>query len=68
MSFCSVPSVFRIDYLHNDLISLQERIEELDAQLNKVKREAKKHKDREEALGTELEETKNDLGLFLLYS
>lgn len=41
---------------------LQERIEELDGHLSKMKREVKKHKDKEAAVSTELDETKHDLG------
>jgi hypothetical protein len=42
-------------------LCLQDRIEELDGLVSKLKRDAKKYKDKEAAVSTELEETKSDL-------
>lgn len=47
---------------------LQDRVEELDGQSQKWKQEAKKRKMKEVALSTEMEETRQDLGMLMMTS
>ena len=45
----------------------QERIEELEAQNQKLKKELKKRKDKEQTLSVEYEEMRQDLSMYKLY-
>ena len=56
MVICSNTSIY---------ILAQERIEELEAMAQKLKKELKKRKDIEGGLNTELEEMRQDLGISL---